>query len=186
MGVLVRWREGKLRLLRRPRLRLAGFAFAFGFFLADGRDFALSRGLFLLGLHRRRSDDGGDGEVAVVDRRLGALGQLDLADVDRIADVEAGRAAMWISSGISAASQTSSRSWRTTLSTPPRFRPGEASSLSKRTGTLTVTLLCSPMRRKSTWIGRLVTGWNCDVLGQGAVGLAADVDHDDRIHEVAA
>ena len=25
----------------------------------------------------------------------------------------------------------------------------------------TVTLLCSPMRRKSTWAGRLVTGWNC-------------------------
>jgi hypothetical protein len=33
-----------------------------------------------------------------------------------------------ISSGISAASQTSSSSWRTAFSTPPRFRPRDLSS----------------------------------------------------------
>src|SRR5207237_6398797 len=35
--------------------------------------------------------DGSDGEVAVFDRRLGAVGQLDLRDVDAVADVEAGQ-----------------------------------------------------------------------------------------------
>jgi large subunit ribosomal protein L25 len=41
------------------------------------------------------------------------------------------------SSGMLAAPQMSSSSWRTTLSTPPRDRPGESSSFTKRTGTLT-------------------------------------------------
>jgi hypothetical protein len=70
-------------------------------------------------------------------------------------------------SGMCAASQISSSSWRTTLSTPPRVRPGESSSLAKRDGTLTCTWLCSLMRRKSTCraVGHRV---ELDVLGQRA------------------
>lgn len=41
-------------------------------------------------LERRRSDDGGNREVAIADRAFDTLGQGDAADVDRIADVEAG------------------------------------------------------------------------------------------------
>ena len=78
---------------------------------------------------------------------------------------------MWISFGMLAASQTSSSSCWTTLSTPPRFRPGDSSSLSKRTGTRDVTLVCSPMRRKSTWIGRLETGWKSTAFGKVRCGL---------------
>src|SRR5688500_9662201 len=78
------------------------FFAALGRFLADQRHFA-RRGLFALdrgrgrggvgrlGLDARRRDDGGDGEVLVGDRRRGALGQLHLADVERIADIEAGQ-----------------------------------------------------------------------------------------------
>jgi hypothetical protein len=47
-----------------------------------------SSSLFLFGLHRRRSDDGGDGEVFFGVRRRDALRQLHLADVDRIADLQ--------------------------------------------------------------------------------------------------
>ena len=75
-----------------------------------------------------------------------------------------------ISSGISAASQTSSSSWRTALSTPPRFRPFDLSSSMKWIGTATWTLACSEMRRKSTCSGRSVTGWNWTSLGSVRTG----------------
>src|SRR3954464_9628515 len=77
----------------------------------------------------------------------------------------------WISLGMLAASQTSSSSCTTAFKTPPRFKPGEASSLSNRSGTATCTLVCSPIRRKSTWIGRLVTGWKSTALGKVRCGL---------------
>src|SRR5213075_3285189 len=89
MGVLVR--IGSRRSL--GFLAAFGFAagFTLGFFLADGRNLALRRGFLFLGLlHRRRGNDGSNGEVAIVDRRFHALGQLDLADVERIADLEPG------------------------------------------------------------------------------------------------
>src|SRR5438045_3999791 len=64
-------------------------AFGLSTFLAlDGRDGIGRRSLFLFRLHRRRSDNGGDGEVLVLVRRLNPLGKLNLADVDRIADLE--------------------------------------------------------------------------------------------------
>ena len=116
---------------------------------------------------------------------LVALGQIDLADVDRIADVEPGEGDRGSRPGCWPRRRPArARGW-TTLRTPPRLMPGESSSLSKRTGNVDVTWLCSPMRRKSTWIGRLVTGWNCTSLGKRAVRLAADVDHHDGVHEVA-
>src|SRR3546814_7895972 len=68
------------------RSKCSGFFFAFGgsFFAAiDGR-IAFAR------LHRRGGDDRRDGEVAVGDRAFAALGQGDVADVDRIADIIAG------------------------------------------------------------------------------------------------
>ena len=71
-----------------------------------------------------------------------------------------------ISSGISAASQISSSSWRTWLSTPPRLMPRDLSSSTKWIGTSTCTLACSEMRRKSTWSGRSVTGWNWTSFGR--------------------
>jgi hypothetical protein len=45
--------------------------------------------------------------------------------------------------------------------------------LSKRIGTATFTWVCSLMRRKSTWIGRLVTGWKSTAFGSVRVGLPA-------------
>ena len=41
------------------------------------------------------------------------------------------------------------------------------------------------MRRKSTWIGRLLTGWKSTAFGKRPVRLALEIDHDDRVHEVA-
>ena len=124
---------------------LGSFAFvAFSAFFALGLvALGCRRGFVSFGLHRRRSDDGRDGEVAVVDRRRDALGQLDRADVDRIADVEPGDDRCGSRPGCSPRRRSVSSSWRTTLSTPPRLRPGESSSLSNRTGTATVTLVCS-------------------------------------------
>jgi len=73
---------------------------------------------------------------------------------------------MAISVGMSAASTTSSISWRVMLSTPPeRLMPGQSSSSVNTTGTATVTVECSPMRRKSTWVGWSVTGWKATSLG---------------------
>src|SRR5207244_7420612 len=69
---------------------LLALALGFGFAFAslDGRDFAFRRRLFLFGLHRRRSDDGGNGEVFVRVGRSHAIGQLHSVDVNRIADLE--------------------------------------------------------------------------------------------------
>jgi len=41
----------------------------------------------VLAAERRRRDDGGDGEVAIGDRAHRTLGQGDMADMDRIADL---------------------------------------------------------------------------------------------------
>lgn len=64
-------------------------ALAFCFFLADER--GLGR-FFLLAFLDLRSGagDGGDGEVAIGDGRRHPFRQLDVADVDGIADIEAG------------------------------------------------------------------------------------------------
>ena len=43
--------------------------------------------------------------------------------------------------------------------------PGQSSSSVNTTGTATWTVECSPMRRKSTWTGRSVTGWKATSLG---------------------
>ena len=51
------------------------------------------------------------------------------------------------------------------LSTPPRLMPGASSSSVNTTGTWTVTVECSPMRRKSTCTGRSVTGSKATSLG---------------------
>src|SRR5687768_8790082 len=86
------------RSMKPEALGSLAFAFAFSFVLADQRHFVRSqlfgsfgsrRGLGRLRLDSGRRDDGGDGEVAVGDRRLRPLGQGDLADMDRIADVGA-------------------------------------------------------------------------------------------------
>ena len=63
--------------------------------------------------------------------------------------------------GTFSGSHSTSIAWRTTFSTPPRFSPGLASSLAKRT--VTATRICSPAasRWKSTCSGTSVTGWNC-------------------------
>ena len=63
-----------------------------------------------------------------------------------------------INSGIALARQRNSTSWRTIFSTPPRLMPGDLSSLTKWTGTSTVTSVSAPTRRKSTWIGKSRTG----------------------------
>ena len=63
-----------------------------------------------------------------------------------------------MNSGIALAGQWNSTSWRTMLSTPPRLMPGDFSSLMKWTGTLTLTSVSLPMRRKSTCIGKSLTG----------------------------
>ena len=90
-----------------------------------------------------------------------------------------------ISSGmLSAASQISSSSWRTMFSTPPRLMPGDASSSVNTTGTLTWTVACSLMRRKSTWIGRSLTRGRTQRPWAACGWLAADFDHHDRVHEV--
>ena len=80
-----------------------------GLFLADGRDLALRRGLFLDLLHRRRGDDGGNGEVFIRVRRLGAFGSLTWL-MWSVSPISSPVRSMWISFGISAASQTSARS----------------------------------------------------------------------------
>ena len=70
---------------------LLAFALVLGLaFLAafDGRDGIGRSGLFFLSLHRRRSDDGGNGEVLFGVGRSDAVRQLDRADVNRIADLE--------------------------------------------------------------------------------------------------
>ena len=67
--------------------------------------------------------------------------------------------------GISPARQTTSMSWRTTLSTPPRLMPGDRPSFLKFTGTCTRTRDLSVTRMKSTWIGRSVTGSKCTSRG---------------------
>ena len=90
-----------------------------------------------------------------------------------------------ISSGISAASQTSSSSWRTAFSTPPRLRPFELLLVDEadRHRDMDLGLLGDAqeidMQRP---VGDRV---ELDVLGQGADGRAAGVDHHHRIHEVA-
>ena len=63
--------------------------------------------------------------------------------------------------GIASARQSTSTSWRTMLSTPPRRRPGQSSSFSNTTGIATVSRVLSETRRKSTCSGWSVTGWNC-------------------------
>ena len=88
--------------------------FAFRTFLAFselgfGGSSSRSGFFFLFGLHRRRGDDGGDGEVLVLVRRHHALGQADL----RIwieSPISRPSSAMWISLGIFEASHTSSSS----------------------------------------------------------------------------
>src|SRR6478672_3842500 len=75
---------------RREEL-LAALAFALGlaaftFLALDGRDCVGRGGLFLFGLHRRRGDDGRDGEILVGVGDGDALRQLHLTDVDRITD----------------------------------------------------------------------------------------------------
>src|SRR3546814_11990935 len=64
--------------------------------ISDWSSDVCSSDLFILGrvavarLERRRCDDRCDGEIAVGDRAFHALRQGDVADVDRIADVETG------------------------------------------------------------------------------------------------
>ena len=50
---------------------------------------------------------------------------------------------------------------RTTLSTAPRLMPGDACSFSNITSTSTLSRVSVPKRRKSTWMGRSVTGSCC-------------------------
>ena len=52
--------------------------------------------------------------------------------------------------GMLATEHRTSISWRTTLSTPPRFSPGEATSFSNSTGTFMRISVSAPTRRKST------------------------------------
>ena len=54
-----------------------------------GWNLAGRRSLFFLGLHRRRSDNRCNREVIVLVRRHNAVWQADVADVERIADLEA-------------------------------------------------------------------------------------------------
>ena len=61
--------------------------------------------------------------------------------------------------------QDSSISRRTMLSTPPRFRPGEAASLRNTTGTSTVTRAPAAARMKSRCSGSSLTGCSCASRG---------------------
>ncbi len=71
------------------------------------------------------------------------------------------------------------------LSTPPFLRPGEASSLANTTGTCTSTFESLRQAQEVDVQRPVVDRVERDVLGQGADGLAADLDHHDRVHEVA-
>ena len=64
-------------------------------------------------------------------------------------------------SGILSGAQIISTAWRTTLSTPPRFNPGESSSFLNSTWTSTLILVVALKRMKSTCRGRSVTGSVC-------------------------
>ena len=112
-----------------------------------------------------------------------APGRGDVTNVDQIANIEA-CGSMATSSGISAASQISSSSWRTMLSTPPRDAGAPFSSLMKCTGTLTCTLLCSPRAGNRRAADDRSRG-GIPRLGKRADCLAAYLDHDDRVEEVA-
>src|SRR4051812_19668889 len=78
------------------RATLLAFRRLFGLFLLAyqryfGRSGSLRGSILRLHLEAGRRHDRGDGEVAIGDRALGALGQSDGRDVERIADVEAGQ-----------------------------------------------------------------------------------------------
>ena len=87
---------------------------------------------------------------------------IDLVGLHEVAGKRAGQFSLGMGQrlGIAAARQRTSIAWRTTFNTPPRLMPRDCSSSMKWTGTPTVTFACSLMRRKSTWIGRSLTGWN--------------------------
>src|SRR3546814_688494 len=90
--------------------------------------FAFSRSRFAFGLLQGgRSDDCGDREIAVVNGRGGARRQLTWLMWMASPTSVPVRSTITLS-GMLAASQTSSSSWRTTFSTPPRLMPGDASS----------------------------------------------------------
>src|SRR5665213_1743065 len=86
-------KEPNQRRTDKARDPLALGRFAFAFFLADHGHFGSGRlrNFLVFGPHHGRSDDRGDREITVGDRRFGAGGKLDVADVDRIADVETGQ-----------------------------------------------------------------------------------------------
>ena len=105
-----------------------------------------------------------------VDRRLDALGQLDLADVDRIADFQPVEVDVELARDVGRVADQLDFVLDDVEN---------AAALEARRGVFiveahrdrTVTLVCSPMRRKSTWIGRLETGWKSTALGSVRCGL---------------
>ena len=119
---------------------------------------------------RRRGDDRGDGEVAVGDRGLGAVGQGHLADVDRIADIEAGDVDLdLVGDLVRVADQLELVA--DDVEHAAALEAGELFLVDEHHRHGDVDLACSAMRRKSTCSGRSVTGWNCTSLGSVRIGL---------------
>ncbi len=92
---------------------------------------------------------------------------------------------MWISSGMWAASQTRSSSWRTTLRTPPRLMPGDCFFVVEAHGDGDGQLAVLADAQEIDVDRPARHRMELDVLGQRAVRLAAGVDHHHRVHEVA-
>ena len=76
------------------------------------------------------------GKILVLDTNLSPLREIQQPNLTSGLFVDA-KGQIWMSSGILSDSHTSSSEWRTMLSTPPRLRPGDASSLMNTTGTST-------------------------------------------------
>ena len=112
-----------------------------------------------------------------------AVRQLHLADVDGIADLQPVERDMDLARDVRCIADDLELV-DDDVENAAALQARRASSLSNRIGTATFTLVCSLMRRKSTWIGRLLTGWKSTAFGSVRVGLP-DIDHHDRVHEVA-
>src|SRR5438874_1593047 len=108
--------------------------------------------------------------VAIVKSRSWITGRapsgISTAPIWMLSPISSPSRSTTIRSGMLSTEQTTSMPCRTMLRMPPRRSPGARSWLMNTTGTSTVTWAPAPTRRKSTWSGVSVTGWNCTSRGR--------------------